>query len=126
MHDQSRFDQAVRTEILLGADRQQFGQAGASPVDAALDGAKVSATDLCCFLIGDALGRDQQQGIGATLPSMSRTRPDRSSGGHAVAGRGKPIPRLNRKHLTESHELRVSGFMELKRMPEVNKEKAPV
>ena len=25
MHDQSRFDQAVRTEILLGADRQQFG-----------------------------------------------------------------------------------------------------
>jgi hypothetical protein len=61
MHEQGRFDESVRTEILLGADCQQFGQARASPVDAALDGAQVGATDLGRFLVRDALGRYQQQ-----------------------------------------------------------------
>ena len=38
---------------------------------------------------------------------QERGRTDRLAG-HAVAGRGKPLPRLNSKHLTESHEFPIA------------------
>jgi hypothetical protein len=52
---------AIRAEILDLLDSEEFGEADAGAVDAALHGADRAAHDRGCLLIGEALCADQQQ-----------------------------------------------------------------